>query len=218
MLSSAEILVIFDLDFTLIDNSHAIFRSFEFALKQFHLPAPQKEQILKKIGIPLKTMFLDYLDENNAEKAVHYFREYYREHYYEGVRILPGSINILEKLKKLGYKLALLTSKKTEYAIKLLEHINLKNYFEFIQGEQPNLPPKPNPASIHLILTKFQGIKKAFMIGDHLVDCLAAKKAGINFIGVLTGIISERELRQCAGEAGIILKSIADLDPFNHLL
>ena len=56
------------------------------------------------------------------------------------------------------------------------------------------------------------------MIGDHVVDCLAAKEAGINFIGVLTGNTPEKDLRHCAGKDAPILKSIKDIVPSRHLI
>lgn len=212
-----KILVIFDLDFTLIDNSFTICKSFEYALNQFQITPPKKEQIKMKIGIPLKEMFLDILDDKNAEKAVHLFREYYGVHFFEGVKFLPGAKELLDKLKDLGYRLALLTSKKTDLAIKLLEYYDLKTYFEYILGEQQEFKPKPHPASIFHIISKFSKMEKVFMVGDHTVDCLAAKNAGINFIGVLTGNTTERELKNCAGKDAFILKSVKDVDPSKHL-
>ncbi|NVM53382.1 MAG: HAD family hydrolase [Candidatus Helarchaeota archaeon] len=213
-----KILVIFDLDFTLIDNSFAICKAFNYALESFQINPPMKEKIIEKIGIELKDMFLDYLDDANAERGVHLFRQYYRTHFFEGVKIIPGAIDLLEKLQGLRYKLALLTSKKTELAIKLLEYIDLKKYFDFILGEQQEFKPKPNPEPILYILSKFPKIDKVFMIGDHDVDCLSAKNAGINFIGVLSGNTSEKNLRKCAGEDAIIIKHVGNIDPPIHLI
>ncbi|MHA1277155.1 MAG: HAD family hydrolase [Candidatus Helarchaeota archaeon] len=218
MSSHAKILVIFDLDFTLIDNSLTICKAFEYTLAKFQITPPARGLIIQMIGIPLKEMFSDYLHARNIEMAIHHFREYYSAHYYEDVKLIPGAIDLLKKLKAFGYRMALLTSKKTELAKKLLEYYHLKQYFEIIIGEQKELKPKPAPDSLKYILSKFAGIKKAFMIGDHLVDCLAAKKAGVQFIGVLTGNTSFQELQKCAGESPILLDSIAQLDPKQHLI
>ncbi|NVM29572.1 MAG: HAD family hydrolase [Candidatus Helarchaeota archaeon] len=216
MSDPAQTLVIFDLDFTLIDNTYAICNAFNHALDFFRVNRPKKEQIIAKIGIPLKEMFLDYLDGTRAEQAVHVFREFYGMHYFEGVKIIPGTIELLEELHE--YQLALLTSKKTEMAVKLLEYYDLKKYFAYILGEQKEIKPKPAPDPIKHILLKFPNIRKAYMIGDHVVDCLAAKEAGINFIGVLTGNTPEKDLRHCAGKDAPILKSIKDIVPSRHLI
>lgn len=218
MLDPAEILIIFDLDFTLIDNSFAICSSFNHALAYFQIGPLEHSEILKMIGIPLKTMFLEYLEEKDSERGVTLFREYYKMHYFENVKLLPGARNLLDQLKESRYRLALLTSKKTNLAIKLLEYINLKHYFEQIIGEQKEFKPKPDPSSITYLISKFPTVKKIYMIGDHLVDCQAAKRAGISFIGVLTGNTSEAEIRTCAGIEGSILKSVQDIIPSQHLL
>ncbi|HUX98117.1 MAG TPA: HAD family hydrolase [Candidatus Deferrimicrobium sp.] len=218
MSDPAKILVIFDLDFTLIDNSFTICNAINYALKQFQLSAPETQKILDKIGIPLKEMFLDYLDEANAEKAVDFFREFYATHFFEGVKILPGALDLLTKLQNSGYQMAVLTSKKTEFAIQLLEHINLKQFFPLILGEEHKFRPKPDHESIFYIRSKFPSVKKVFLIGDHLVDCLAAQSAQINFIGVVTGNTSESALRKCAGKNALILKTLQSLDPKRHLI
>ncbi len=218
MSDPTKILVIFDLDFTLIDNSFTICKAFEYALIQFQITPPPKVEIIRKIGIPLEEMFLDYIDEAKAKKGVLLFREYYSTHFFEGVKIITGAITLLEELKEIGYRLALLTSKKTEYAIKLLKHINLEKYFEIIIGEQAEFKPKPDPASINLIVSKFPDVKKTFMIGDHVVDGLAAKNAGIFFIGVLTGNTTHGDLKASATPEAIILESVQEINPTQHLI
>ncbi|MFX1294036.1 MAG: HAD family hydrolase [Promethearchaeota archaeon] len=218
MSNPIKTLVIFDLDFTLIDNSFTICKAFNHALSHFQIKPVEKELIIKKIGIPLKEMFLDYLDDEKAEKAIYIFRKYYSIHFFEGVKFIPGAVEILKKLKELGYRIALLTSKKTDLAIKLLEYVGIKNYFEFILGEQKEFKLKPDPTSIKYLFSKFSEIDETFMIGDHVVDCITARNAGIKFIGVLTGNTSLEELQKCAGKNAILLKSIKELNPSRHLI
>lgn len=216
MRDPTKILIIFDLDFTLIDNSFTICNSFIHALELFKVPPPEKARIIQKIGVPLKDMFLDYLDEPNAKKAVQLFRDYYSVHFFEGVELIPGAIALLKELKEQGYRLALLTSKKTDLAIKLMDRIDLKQYFEFILGEQPEFKPKPDPASIFHIMARFPETNRAYMVGDHIVDCMAAQNSSIKFIGVLTGITSEKEFRNYADKDTIILESVKDILPSSH--
>ncbi len=218
MSDPTKILVIFDLDFTLIDNSIAIYNAFKYAFSHFQVNQLDNGELIKKIGLSLKTVFLDYLDEARAEKAVQLFREYYSVHFFEGIKFLPGAIDILETLSKLGYKLALSTSKKTDLAIKLVEHIGLKKYFSFVLGDQEGIEPKPSPDPLKYIISQFPGIIKAYMIGDHLVDLISAQKAQINFIGVLTGNTSEKEFRKYARRNTIIIQSVKDIRPSRHLI
>lgn len=217
MSDPTTILVIFDLDFTLIDNSYAICQAFIHALQQFSVTPPKVEYIIAKIGIPLKEMFLEYLSAEKAQKAVTYFREHYASHFFENLTCISGAIDLLNDLRDLGYRIALLTSKKTEFAKKLLHHIKMDHYFAYVLGEQEDIAPKPSPASIKFIVAQFSGIQKVYMIGDHVVDCLASKRAGIGFIGVLSGNTPEADLRACAGEASVILETVRDIIPQIHL-
>jgi len=213
-----KVLVIFDLDFTLIDNSIAICNAFNYALKTLHVKPLKKKQIRANIGIPLKEMFLPYVHSEDAEKAVELFREYYGERFFEGVELIPGATALLRHLKELDFNLALLTSKKTELAKKLLEYLKIKNYFSIIIGEQKEFAPKPNPASIYYIISKFPNIKKTFLIGDHPIDCLSAQNAGINFIGVLSGNYSKKDFQSCTKKNLIFLKSVREINPALHLI
>ena len=47
------------------------------------------------------------------------------------------------------------------------------------------------------------------MVGDSTFDCDAAKRAGIETVGVLTGGFSEQELREAG--AVVVFKSIEEL-------
>lgn len=213
-----KILVIFDLDFTLIDNSVAICNAFNYTAKAFQREPFQKAQIMSKIGIPLKEMFLPFLGADDAEKAVQIFRDYYRTHFSEGLKLIPGVKGLLKQLKKIGYNLALLTSKKTELAEQVLEYLKIKTYFPVIIGEQKEFKPKPDPASVKYIISRFSNIRKVFMIGDHPIDCLTAQNAGIQFIGVLTGIHSEEDFQNCMMKGLVFLKSVQWLNPALNLI
>ena len=50
-------IILFDLDGTLIDSTEAILESFEVAFKTFNQPVPDTAIIKKLIGLPLDIMF-----------------------------------------------------------------------------------------------------------------------------------------------------------------
>ena len=105
MSDPTKILIIFDLDFTLIDNSTAICNSFNYALRKSNKEPLERTIIIKKVGIPLLDMFLDYLDEGAAKGAVLSFREYYGKNFFEDVKIIPGVIDLLKNLNNIRYNL-----------------------------------------------------------------------------------------------------------------
>ena len=61
---------------------------------------------------------------------------------------------------------------------------------------------KPEPDLINAALEKLDG-DKARMVGDSTWDCIAAERAGVQTIGLLTGGFSDVELRD-AGAAFVV--------------
>jgi phosphoglycolate phosphatase-like HAD superfamily hydrolase len=69
---------------------------------------------------------------------------------------------------------------------------------------------KPEPDVVHVALQK-AGVEagEALFVGDTVWDAEAAKRAGVDMIGVLSGGISDRELRDAGAIA--VFEDVADL-------
>ena len=73
--------ILFDLDGTLTDSAPGITRCVQYALRYFGIDEPDTEKLKCFVGPPLKEMFMEYadLDEAQAEEAVVRYRERYTE-------------------------------------------------------------------------------------------------------------------------------------------
>jgi HAD superfamily hydrolase (TIGR01662 family) len=105
-------------------------------------------------------------------------------------KIVPfeGVIDILKNLRKIGFKLALVTSasKRTARNLKK-QYPDLYNQFDCIVTRNDVKLTKPFPEQIHKALTKLQISKeKAVIIGDFASDIKAGKNAGIRTVAVLS--------------------------------
>ncbi len=67
---------------------------------------------------------------------------------------------------------------------------------------------KPEPDLVRAAIEKAGG-GPAVMVGDSTWDCLAAGRAGIASVAVLTGGFSEAELREAGAEC--VFRSVAEL-------
>jgi phosphoglycolate phosphatase-like HAD superfamily hydrolase len=67
---------------------------------------------------------------------------------------------------------------------------------------------KPEPDLVHAAIEKAGG-GAAVMVGDSTWDCLAAGRAGIPSVAVLTGGFSEAELREAGADS--VFGSVSDL-------
>ena len=186
-----KILLNFDLDFTLIDNREGIVNSFNYALKKFNIPALETALIEKMIGNPLEKMFAQVTDMN-ATPLCSAFREYYVSEGIFQVKVFPGVTDLLVDLNK-WFTLGVITSKKEEIAVRLLQNLNIAKQFDFILGETELRKSKTDPKLLQYLRNKYKGFRFV-IIGDTPHDRELAEKLNCPFIGVLTGLHSKKEL------------------------
>ncbi|MHA1752436.1 MAG: HAD family hydrolase [Candidatus Helarchaeota archaeon] len=94
----------------------------------------------------------------------------------------PNTKPTLEKLKAMGLKVALLSNGPYDKGIKkLLEILELKDYFDLIETSANIGYTKPNPLTFNTILKKLNlKPEEVIMVGDDLLnDCKGASDVGL---------------------------------------
>lgn len=207
--------IFFDLDGTLTDPAQGITNSFIHALKYYGLPIPTYEELCKLIGPPLPYSFeVNFgFDHDKAMEAVGKYREYFADRGLFENKVYPGIPELLQKLKAQGKHLLVATSKPQEYSIKILEHFNLAQYFDYICGSLMDESRSKKSEVIAYALECCglgEGSKdKVLMVGDRFHDLEGAKANGIKSCGVLFGYGSRQELEDAG--ADYIAKDIQSL-------
>ncbi|MBD3253855.1 MAG: HAD-IA family hydrolase [Candidatus Lokiarchaeota archaeon] len=209
MITKKKILLNFDLDFTIIDNTIGISNSFNYALNKFNLPPLEGTKIQLMIGTPLEEMFSSVSDSRITELCAA-FRDYYGSKGIFEVKLIPGAVKTLSKLRGVGFKLGVITSKKHEMAVKLLKNLNLFDLFSFVLGETEEIRNKSDPKIRALLDNKFPNHKFA-VIGDHINDRALAETLNCPFIGVLTGNHSKKQLVNQSKTKTVIVNSIGEI-------
>ena len=128
--------VLFDLDGTLTDPELGITNCVMYALEKFGIKVEDRKSLRPFIGPPLTYSFQEFygLSEEESKQAVVYYRErfptkgLYENEVYEGV------VEMLQALKEQGKKIVLATSKPEIYAIEILKHFKLIEYFDYVAG------------------------------------------------------------------------------------
>ena len=191
-------IILFDLDGTLIDSTEAILESFAVAFKTFDKEVPSDEAIKAEIGHPLDAMFATLGVEK--EKVWDYV-DAYKMHYREISCAKTVLLKDAKKAVELAHKnatLGVVTTKTAKYSIELLEHMGLMDYFDVLIGREDVQNPKPDPEPIEKALAKLPSdTKRVWMIGDTCMDMLAAKAANIDAVGVTCGYATVDSLRKC---------------------
>ena len=205
--------ILFDLDGTVTDPMIGITKSVQYALRKFNIEVENLNDLCKFIGPPLKDSFMNFygFNEKNALKAITFYREYFSvTGLYENV-VYENFEDMLIALKEQNKSLIIATSKPTVFAEKILEHFNLKKYFDFIAGS--NLDnTRTKKADVISYALEQQGLTETseiIMIGDREHDIIGAKTLGIESIGVLHGYGSYEELSNSG--ATYIVKDVKEL-------
>jgi phosphoglycolate phosphatase len=102
--------------------------------------------------------------------------------------LLDNVLPFLNDAKMQGYQLAIVTSKYRDGLDNILAKFNLSDFFSFhIAGDEVTYT-KPHPMSLERALTALEiAPHESIYVGDSVVDAEAAKRANMQFVGVLTG-------------------------------
>ncbi len=193
-----EIVILFDLDGTLIDSTDAIISTFyhSFKVKNFEFNGSE-DDIKSLIGYPLDVMYESLgVPKEKACEFVDTYKERYREISIDMTFLLDNAKEAVE-LASQNARLGVVTTKTTRYSIPLLENMGIMKYFECIVGRQEVINPKPHPEPILKAMEMMQVSNEKFeiyMIGDTKLDLIAAKEANIRGVGVLCGYGKIEEL------------------------
>lgn len=205
--------ILFDLDGTLTDPGEGITNSVKYALQKFGIEVGDKSELNKFIGPPLWDSFEEYygFTREQANQAVEYYREHFRDKGIFENKVYPGVVELLETLSAEGKKLVLATSKPQVFAERILEHFGLKKYFVFIAGSELDGTRVDKGEVIQFALAGIgvEKLSQAVMVGDRRHDILGAHKAGIKAIGVLAGYGGGEELLDAG--ADYIVERVADI-------
>ncbi|MBO4887204.1 MAG: HAD-IA family hydrolase [Firmicutes bacterium] len=192
--------VFFDLDGTLTDSGPGIMNGFVYAIEKMGGTVTDRESLRIFVGPPLKVSFgriLGYSPED-TEKAIRLYRKYYNE--MGGVfenSVYPGVETMLSALKQAGKKLIIVTSKSAVGTNTVLDHFNLRKYFEFVAtADDRDRPRKADVIRYAFEACGIDDISQAVMVGDRENDISAAKETGIDSIGVLYGYGDKDELKE----------------------
>lgn len=188
--------IFFDLDGTLTNPELGITSCIQYAA-DFYGVKTKREDLVKYIGPPLADSFMELLDcdRTKAEEAVAKYRERFSPIGLYENEIYPGVVETLDKLKEMGYILCTASSKPQKFVDTILEHFDIKKYFDFVGGATMDGKISKKEDVIKHVLSQ-TGFKPAqvLMVGDRMFDLEGAAEFGMDAVGVLYGFGSREEL------------------------
>ncbi len=199
-------LCIFDLDGTLLDTLSAIAYFGNNALIKCGFPPidePNYKYFAGDGRLILVHRMLDFLSadtpQNHKKVGDLYDFEYEKAPNFKTAPF-PDIPELLEKLKNMGIKTAVLSNKPDNVAQDAIK-IFFGDSFDFVQGAVNNVRSKPEPDTALKICSEFGVLPEdTLFIGDTNVDILTGRNAKMKTCGVLWGFRDKAELLGCGAD------------------
>lgn len=194
--------VIFDLDGTLLNTLEDLKNSVNYALASCEMPQRSYEEIRHFVGNGVMRLMELAVPDGFAnpefERAFALFKEHYGKHCNDLTDLYPGIRGLLEKLKKEGFQMAIVSNKYYE-GVQALKEQYFKDYLDVAIGEREEIRKKPAPDTV-LAALKELGLPKdrAVYVGDSEVDIATAANTGMDCITVGWGFRTRVE-QEAAG-------------------
>ena len=126
------------------------------------------------------------------------------------VMLLPGVLETLQKLRNSSLKIGLLTNNGRKGTELTLKRCDLERFFDVVVTRDDCADMKPAPDSVLKVLHALQvSPNEAVLIGDGVMDIMAAKAAGVPSVAVSTGPFTGTRLIEA--EPDFLLGSVNDL-------
>ena len=193
--------VLFDLDGTLIDQFDAIHRAFSKTLLSMGLDAPTYDQVKRAVGGATESTMIKLIGPERAKEAAQKHRPIFEKEMFNGLKVLPGVIQGIEKLKANQFKCAVLTNKFGSHARAACQHLEIDKYLEFTLGANDTPWKKPEKSLTDYALKKLQfSAHSTCYVGDSPYDYETARNADLACFLIASGTHSFDELKELNGE------------------
>lgn len=181
--------VIFDLDGTLLDTGKGVVKSVKYTIQQMKLPSLSQSELETFVGPPIKNKLQQTfnLTEEQAVEGMNIFRNHYGKEDIYIAEPYAAIEDLLGMLKRDGYKLGVATYKREDQAIKLLEKMQIADFFDVIHGADSEGKMSKADVINKSLLDLGCIPEEAVMVGDSDNDAIGAATAGMHFLGVTYG-------------------------------
>lgn len=206
-------LLIFDLDGTLINTIDDLGQACNHALSACGFPTHKIEDYPRLVGNGINKLIERALPEEHRNEATvlrlrEYFVPFYDQHNCDLTRPYDGIPELLQTLKAAGHTLAVASNKYQAATEKIVAHF-FPNTFDVVLGERVGVPRKPDPQVVWDICSALSnktdgselcGIVQhgsalsCLYVGDSLVDAATAKAANLPFVACTWGFCTKEQL------------------------
>jgi phosphoglycolate phosphatase len=188
-------LVVFDLDGTLVDATRDIATAVNVALGRAAPDLPQLAEptVRAFIGEGVHSLLARVSAHVGrpqlAEALFPAYVEAYGQHLLDTTRAYPGVAQTLDTLRLRGHRLAVLTNKPGDFSRAILAGLGLATCFTRVLGGGDGVPRKPDPAGLLRLVAEHEVTpRQTVLVGDSAIDVATGRAAGVTTIGLSYGL------------------------------
>jgi phosphoglycolate phosphatase len=196
--------ILLDLDGTLSDSRPGIEACFRHTLHALgHDPADAGDltwAVGPPIAVSLRRMLEPFADDR-VDLALTVYRERYSSVGIYDCSVYPGVVEMLGAARDHGLALYIATSKRRDFAERVMDFLGLRAYVQGVHGAEPGggLDRKQDLLA-HILTVQRLTAADCVMLGDRLHDIEAAKANAIRSIGALWGYGGIDELKKAGAD------------------
>jgi phosphoglycolate phosphatase len=197
--------VLLDLDGTLSDSRPGIAGCFKHTLKALGHDPDTAGDLTWAVGPPIAVSLqrlLTTFGDDRVDEALTIYRDCYSKTGIYDCAVYPGVLGMLDELRDAGFTMCIATSKRRDFAERVIDYLGLGSYLRGIYGAEPGggLDHKQDLLK-HILGVEHLEASACVMLGDRLHDMEAAKANAIRSIGALWGYGGREELETAGANA-----------------
>ena len=187
--------LLIDLDGTLSDSAPGILSSLRRAFVDVGVPPLDERTELSLLGPPFYESLPPLVGADHVPAIIDAYRKYYNTAMFD-TKIYDGMVDVLADLRARDITLGVATSKPEAYAVPIVEHLGITEYFEVIGGDALDGSRDTKAKVIASVLERLGQPDPAdvLMLGDRSHDVDGARAHAIECLGAGWGYGSSGEL------------------------
>ncbi|MDD2598419.1 MAG: HAD-IA family hydrolase [Kiritimatiellae bacterium] len=194
---------LFDLDGTLTDTRDDLTLAVNLTRADYNLPPITRDAVVAQVGNGVKALIDGIFDPlpESYELIINRYKAHYAAHLLVHTTLYPGVEHTLKTLHAAGWHLGVVTNKPSQFAAPILEGLGVAQLFSAVVGGGDCKLLKPDPASLLLAAERMGVVLDAtdWMIGDHVTDLEAGRRAGLRTCFCEFGMGESRDVPYDAG-------------------
>jgi phosphoglycolate phosphatase len=183
-----RILLVFDLDGTLVDSAPDLCAALNKMLRERGHPPLSRSEVKRMIGdgaavLVARALAASGADPAGAGEALTRFLEIYEANAVQLSRPYPDVRETLTALRRRGYRAAVCTNKPQRATMAVIEGLGFLPLFEGIAGGDRFSVKKPDPGHLLGLINELgASLTATAMIGDNENDAAVAHAAGVPLV------------------------------------